>query len=215
MRNPNKRQYIETFNPVVVQAEAQHQDYLYSFDAGEKYKNFNDFIQNEWEGYLNDKDGVTFLVFDKDEKTSDKKLVAFYTLCAGAIPYTDRWFIPEKERNESGEIYDEQECAIPSIEIKMFAVSKNYQDLFFVVDEEERPVSAWILCDIIRMIDDITTSSIAAKAIFLHSIPEAENFYLQNGFTYAQPNMHTYYTFDSEFSPMFLALSELHIHYDK
>lgn len=210
-----ERIYIQTFNPVVVQANVQHQDYLYSFNAGTEYKNFNDFIQNEWEDYLESKDGVTFLVFDEDEKTSQKKIVAFYTLCAGAIPYTDRWLIPEDERDESGQEYDEQECGIPSIEIKMFAVTEEYQDVFFAIDGEERPVSAWILYDIISTIDNLTTSTIAAKAIFLHAVPSAEKFYLQNGFNYAHPSMHAFHSFDSEYAPMFLALSELHIHYDE
>lgn len=214
--NPAKtREYIQTFNPVVVQASVQHQDYLCSFNAGEDYKNFNDFIHNEWKEYIKSKDGVTFLVFDEDRTTSKKNIVAFYTLCASAIPYTDRWFIPIEERDKSGKKYDEQECGIPSIEIKMFAVTEQYQDVFFVVDGEERPVSAWILHDIICTIESLTTSVIAAKAIFLHAIPTAESFYLQNGFSYAHPSMHTFHNMDSEYASMFLALTKLHIHYDE
>lgn len=212
---PKIREYIYTLNPVVVPANVQHQDYLYSFNAGDEYKNFNEFIQNEWEEYLESKDGVTYLVFDVNEKTADKKLVAFYTLCTGAIPYTDRWLIPEDERDESGQEYDEQECGIPSIEIKMFAVSEEYQDIFWVIDGEERPISAWILHDIIQMIDSLTTSTVAAKAIFLHAVPDAEKFYLRNGFNYTHPSMHTFHSLDSEYRSMFLALVELHIHYDK
>lgn len=209
------RKYIQTFNPVVVQANVQHQDYLYAFNAGDDYKNFNEFIYKEWEEYLENKDGVTFLVFDKSETTSKKEIVAFYTLCAGAIPYTDRWRIPEEELDESGEEFDEQECGIPSIEIKMFAVTEKYQDCFFVIDGEERPIAAWILHDIICTIESLTASTIAAKAIFLHAIPTAENFYLQNGFNYAHPSMHAFHDVDSEYAPMFLALTKLHIHYDE
>ena len=137
---PKIREYIHTFNPVVVPANVQHQDYLYSFNAGDEYKNFNEFIQNEWE---------------------------------------------------------------------------EYQDIFWVIDGEERPISVWILHDIIQMIESLTTSTVAAKAIFLHAVPNAEKFYLQNGFNYTHPSMHASHSLDSEYRSMFLALVELHIHYDK
>ena len=61
----------------------------------------------------------------------------------------------------------------------------------------------------------MTTSIIAAKAIFLQAVPSAERFYINNGFDYVTPAMHTFHTVDSEFKAMYLPLTELKIHYDK
>ena len=33
--------------------------------------------------------------------------------------------------DDTGKEYDEEECGISAVEIKMFAVSEEYQDLFF------------------------------------------------------------------------------------
>lgn len=90
-KNQNKlHRYIQRFNPDVVRVTRQHQDYLQLFNAGSGNENFNDFIRNnEWEEYLNDKNGVTFIIFDNISE-EERKIVAYYTICAGAIPYTDR-----------------------------------------------------------------------------------------------------------------------------
>lgn len=209
------RKHIEKFNPDVVCVSELHQDYLELFDAGSENENFNDFIKNkEWKEYLEDKNGVTFIVFDNLSE-DNKKVVAYYTICAGAIPYTDRWLIPEDERDETGQEYDEEECGIPAVEIKMFAVTEEYQDLFYSFAGMDKPVAAWILHEIINRIQEMTTSVIAAKAIFLQAVPNAEHFYINNGFDYVTPAMHTFHTVDSEFKAMYLPLTELKIHYDK
>lgn len=205
------KKYITHFNPDIVLADEQYQDYLWNFDAGSGFKTFNDFIRSEWKEYVNEKDGVTFLVFDRDSQNTNPKLVAYYTLCTGTIPYTDRWFIPEDERDESGQTYDEKEYGIPTVEIKMFAVSNDYQDTFF----EDKPISAWIIEELISYIRyDLTTSIISAKAIFLHSVPSAESFYLRNGFQYIHTYMHPLHSIDSDLKAMFFPLVELRIHYD-
>ena len=54
----------------------------------------------------------------------------------GAIPYTDRWLIPEEEREDLTNQYDEKECGISAVEIKMFAVAKEYQDAFLLLKEK-------------------------------------------------------------------------------
>ena len=96
--NNKKHKYIESFNPDVALMSAKHQDYLCHFNAGQDYKNFNEFlINNEWESALVAKEGVTYIVFDHISP-QEKKIIAFYTLSVGAIPYIDRWFIPEEER---------------------------------------------------------------------------------------------------------------------
>lgn len=213
MINSNKK-YISNFNPDVVLISDEHQDYLYEFDAGENCRNFNEFLFNkEWKDCLNDKEGVTYLVFD-NISSDTKKIVAYYTLSVGSIPYTDRWLIPEEERDNPDIKYDETECGISAIIINMFAVSKDYQDLYYVYDGIEKPISAWVLDNLIETIREITNTLFSAKAILLHSVPYAESFYLKNGFDYVLPYMHTFHTMDWELKAMYLPLTELKIHYD-
>lgn len=57
--------------------------------------------------------------------------MGFYTLATGAIPYTDRIRLDEIEAKETGKEFDEQTCGLPIVEIKMFAISKKYQDVFY------------------------------------------------------------------------------------
>ena len=212
--NNNKHTYISKFNPDVVLVSEAHQDYLCRFDAGDDYKNFNEFItEKEWRDALEKKDGVTYIV-DNCIDSEKKEIVAFYTLSVGAIPYTDRWFIPEEERENPEIQYDEVECGISAIVINMFAVSEDYQDLFYIYNDIEKPIAAWILDNLIKTICELTDTVFSAKAILLHAVPEAESFYLQCGFDYVLPNMHTFYTMDSDFKAMYLPLVELKIHYD-
>ena len=212
--NNKKHKYIESFNPDVALMSAKHQDYLCHFNAGQDYKNFNEFlINNEWESALVAKEGVTYIVFDHISP-QEKKIIAFYTLSVGAIPYIDRWFIPEEERENPEIQYDEVECGISAVIINMFAVSEDYQDLFFVYNGIEKPIAAWILDNLIETIRELTDTIFSAKSILLHAVPEAESFYLQCGFDYVLPNMHTLYTVDSEFKAMYLPLTKLKIHYD-
>lgn len=212
--NNNKHTYISKFNPDVVLVSEAHQDYLCRFDAGDEYKNFNEFItEKEWREALDRKDGVTYIVYNHID-SEKKEIVAFYTLSVSAIPYTDRWFIPEEERENPEIQYDEVECGISAIVINMFAVSEDYQDLFYIYNDIEKPIAAWILDNLIETIHELTNTVFSAKAILLHAVPEAESFYLQCGFDYVLPNMHAFYTMDSEFQAMYIPLVELKIHYD-
>lgn len=203
------------FHPNVVQLTEQYQYEVQKFDAGNENKAFNFFLKNEeWKDCLYDREGVTFIILDSLSK-DEKKIVAYYTISMGAIPYTDRWLIPEEEREDLKNQYDEKECGISAAEIKMFAVAKEYQDVFFAFEGKEQPVSAWILHEILNRIQQISIQVIAAKAVFLNAVPEAEKFYLNNGFDYVQPGMHAFYTSDSEYRTMYLPLTKLRIHYDK
>lgn len=159
------------FHPDVVQLTEQYQDEIQKFDAGNGKKAFNFFLKNEeWKDCLYDREGVTFIVLDNLSK-DEKKIVAYYTISMGAIPYTDRWLIPEEEREDLTNQYDEKECGISAAEIKMFAVAKEYQDIFYIFEGKEQPVSAWILHEILNRIQQISIQVIAAKAVFLNAVP--------------------------------------------
>ena len=210
-----ERKYLIGFYPDVVRLTERYQYEAQRFDAGNENKAFNFFLKNEeWKDCLYDREGVTFIVLDCFSK-NEKKIVAYYTISMGAIPYTDRWLIPEEEREDLTNQYDEKECGISAVEIKMFAVAKEYQDAFFTFEGKEQPVSAWILHELLNRIQRISVKEISAKAVFLNAVPEAEKFYLNNGFDYVQPGMHAFYTNDSEYRTMYLPLTALRIHYDK
>lgn len=218
-KNNQTRQYIEYFNPDVTKLDCKHQDFFDAFNAGEDYKNFNDFISDEAEEYKNDGNGVTYLVWnvfygEQGEEIS-RELVAYYTLAATAIPYEDRIRLEPEEIAEFGREYDVQICGISALEIKMFAVDIHYQDLFFVYEGEELPISAWIMRSIIDEANDLIDNVVGFKAILLHAVPSAENFYERNGFNYVEKNMQPLHSMDSDFKAMYLSLRPVHMNYDE
>ncbi len=220
-KNINK-QTIDNFNPDTMSFEQSCQDFLLKileFDAGSGYENFNDFIKEEASDYQNSGDGVTYVVwnvfYDKNDKEIDREIMGFYTLATGAIPYTDRIRLDEIEAKETGKEFDEQTCGLPIVEIKMFAISKKYQDIFYEYADEVLPVSAWIMRNIILNIKHILDNVVGFKGIFLHSLPDAESFYLKNGFSLLEKNMQALYSVDSEYTPMYLTLKPVYINYDE
>lgn len=216
------RTHIETFNPDVNLLQDTHWDFLMkikNFDAGIEYSNFNDFIADETEEYADQGEGVTYVVwnifYDESGVETERDLVAFYTLATTAIPYEDRIRLDEEEALETGEEFDVQICGIPALEIKMFAVDEKYQDVFYEYEEEDMPVSAWIMRNIIDTAESMLKNTIGFKAIFLHSVPGAEKFYERNGFSKMVINMRPLHSIDSEYTAMYLSLREVKMNYDK
>lgn len=97
----------------------------------------------------------------------------------------------------------------------MFAVDVNYQDTFFEYDGEDLPVSAWIMRNIINFSYSLLDGVLGFKSLFLHSLPEAESFYMMNGFNQVTVNMQPLHCIDSEYKAMYLALKEVHMNYDE
>lgn len=223
MQKENKKfhNHIEYFNPDVMLLENSYQDFLPElklFDAGDRYKNFNDFITDEASQYKDDGDGVTYVIwnvlYDAEGNEVKRDIVSYYTISATAIPYEDRIRKDEEEAKISGEEYDIEICGISAIEIKMFAVDKRYQDVFFEYAGEDLPISAWIIRNIIDFAYSLMEGVLGFKALFLHSIPEAEEFYLANGFNSVEINMQPLHSIDSEYTAMYLSLKEVHMNYD-
>jgi len=52
------------------------------------------------------------------------------------------------------------------------------------------------------------------KAIFLHSLPEDVEFYKKNEFEELEENMQPFFSVDEDFTPLYLALREVHMNYD-
>lgn len=224
MRSENKKEHvhIEYFNPDVTSLEKAHQDfqaYMGLFNAGKGHDNFSDFIKVDAVEYKENGDGVTYVVwnvlYNDEGKEVKRDIVSYYTLAATAIPYEDRIRLDEDEQLESGQEFDSQICGISALEIKMFAVDEKFQDMFFEFEGEDLPISAWVMRSIIDYANNLLDEVLGFKAIFLHSLPDAEKFYLSNGFNFVKINMQPLHCLDSEYKPMYLALKDVHMNYDK
>jgi hypothetical protein len=220
--NKNVYNHIAYFNPDVMLLESAYQDFLpevKSFDAGRGYENFNVFIANEASEYKDDGNGVTYVVWnvfcDDTGIEVKREIVAYYTLAATAIPYEDRIRRDEEDAQKTGEEFDIEICGISAIEIKMFAVDKRYQDIFYEYDNEDLPISAWIIRYIINFAYSLLNGVVGFKALFLHSLPEDEEFYMTNGFNPVEVNMQPLHCVDSEYRAMYLTLKEVHMNYEE
>ena len=220
--NKKEHEHITYFNPDVISLEKSHQDFLSElelFNAGKEYKNFNDFICKEAIEYKNNGDGVTYVVwnvmYDKNNNEIKRDVVSYYTLAATSIPYEDRIRLDEEDAKIIGQEFDTEICGISAIEIKMFAVNEKYQNKFFVYEGEDLPISAWVMRSIIDFAYSIMNEVIGFKALFLHSLPEAENFYKMNGFNAMEINMQPLHCLDSDYTAMYLSLRNVHMNYDK
>lgn len=216
-QNKGNKNYIKQFNPEVEVLDDSFQDYflLKQFNAGTNYQEFNDFLCTEAYDYKESGDGVTHIIFDimKDSynKEVSRKVVAYFTLNATAIPFEDRTRNSAEEYKRTGEKYEVEICGVSAVEVKMLAVDINYQNVFYEYQNEQLPIAAWIL----RLINDVAENNIGYKVIYLHSLPEAISFYEQNGFKPVEKNMLPLYSVDDEFTPMYLTVKPFVMNYDK
>lgn len=207
------RKHIKKFNPCVEPFdERRHKDFLLQFDCGSKV--FNEYLSgNEITDDRNNGDGVTFLVFNKVGLWK-KELAAYYTIFATSIPFVSRIKLYPEDIGEDGKEYDEKLFGVNAVQIKLFAVDKKYQDTFYKQGKFDLPISAWILRFVIGNIDFISNNVCGVKAIFLHSVEEAEKFYLKNGFEYTDEKEEPFHSDDEDLKSMFLRLREIDICYD-
>ena len=205
MSKCKEHDYITDFVPKLTGLDSADKAELALFNAGSGFKAFNDYISSD--DVQEDSEagrGTTHLIWDIISD-SHRELVAYFTLCVNVIPYDD------------GIYADPQICDYPSIpvlEIKMFAVSEKYQDVFFKKDGVDMPISAWCLRSIISYADIISRRIAGVKALLLHSVPTAEQFYYTNGFRFTPTSARLLYSVDSDFKAMWLPIRECNIPYD-
>lgn len=77
----------------------------------------------------------------------------------------------------------------PAVEIKMFAVDREYQKIPYSEDEDDFKLSDDLLLDIIDDIRIFTESCCGASHVVLYSIPYSVKFYTRNGFKNFLSNM--------------------------
>ncbi len=199
--NTMMHKIIDKFNPVIEVLDHSQKMCIKEFYAGDKCYSFNNFLLTDAFNWKDAGDGVTYLVFNITD--SIKKVIAYYTLATTSIPFIDR--IKDDDGNNS-----DQTWGIPSVEIKMFAVCKEYQDLFF----QDKPIAAWILEHVISEIDKMSRNSLGIKAIFLHSTKEGENFYLNNEFHDIEENMEPLHSVDDGLREMYLSIRPFVMNYE-
>lgn len=215
------RRHVDYFNPDIILAAHAAKDHFsefVSFHAGRRYKNFDDFLKYEAISYREEGNGVTHTVwnvlYDDNGEEISRDIVAYYTLAATSIPYEDRIRNDEAEYLKTGEEFNVEICGISAVEIKMFAIDSRYQDVFYTFAGEDLPVSAWVLRCIINYTTSLMNETLGFKALFLHSVPEAQSFYFKNGFRPIEINMQPFYCPEADLPSMYLTLREVHMNYD-
>lgn len=219
-QNRDERKHIKHFNPEVRVLGYSFQDYslLEKFNAGDGYSNFNEFLKDDALDFRKDGEGVTHVILDSildDEGNEiEQKVVAFVTFMATAIPFEDRIRNDEEEYKKTGKKYNSETLGVSAVEIRMFAVDVDYQDVFYEFDGTDLPIAAWIMRLIVLMLDNLIREVIGFKVVYLHSLPEDIDFYKRNGFEKVKKNMQPLYSVDEDYTPMFLTLRPFVMNYD-
>ncbi len=147
---------------------------------------------------MNSGKGVTYLVLN-DKKD---KLIAYYTLAATSIIYSETKDIKEKNSIDELKIR-----GFPAIEIKMFAVSKVYQDYVYHSEEfGDKILSDMILGSLIGDIYNYSLNILGIQMIVLYSTKEGFKFYKRNGFETLEKYIPLYSEYTEDCIPMYLRL---------
>lgn len=209
------REYISSFKPKLERLDSATDAELSLFHAGEGYENFDHFIsakmengKTEAEDCEENGNGATHLIWDMAGK--ERKLVAYFTLSASVIPYSDGI---EEDESEEKDLFQKLSNFpyIPVLEIKMFAVDEFYQDKFYTYKELSMPVSAWCLRTLVGLADFLSTKMIGFQGLFLHAVPNAVNFYSTNGFSEMPKAARPLYSIDQDFTAMWMAMRKVFI----
>ena len=207
----SEREYISYFKPVIKGLDSASVLELSSFYAGENHDSFTNYIKphnDEPSDAMIDLEngiGVTHLIWNKKDN-DESDLVGYFTIAVNVLPYDDRADEDEDDYNDDDISDLSKYPSISVAEIKMFAISDHYQDLFYVSDGVEMPVSAWCLNEIVNYCDVMSSKTIGFKALFLHSVPEAEQFYIHNFFRYIPHASKPLFSVDSDNKAMWLPI---------
>jgi len=135
------------------------------FDCGNS--EINKYLVND---ALDDADAKTYLVINTD--TSD--IIGFTSISCSGVHYT---------------FDDTLQATIPAIEIKYFAITNELHKLVYDDTDEHFYFSDMVLCELLRIIRDISDNVIGARLVVLYSIDSAKQFYARNMFKPYEPFM--------------------------
>lgn len=108
-------------------------------------------------------DGVTYLVFKRENGKMTNEVIAYYTLTTHSINFK------------------EEDGFTPSLYIKMFAVSEKYQST--LVKSEGKIVSELVLLALLGTLYDLSKMHVGFQDVVLHSVKSKYCFYRRAGFT--------------------------------
>ena len=205
MRTNKKRSFIDVFNPMIKELGSATSAELSSFYAGDGFEAFRDYIYNpsgtsEAVADMLAGQGTTSVIWNIKSE-NERELVAYFTLAANVLPYYDGI--------EDDDFSLSNYPAISVADVKMFAVSEKYQDVFCKENSTELPVAAKCLQLVIGYINNLSYNNISIQAIYLHSIPTAEKFYLNNGFLYIPSSATPLFSVDKGNKEMWLPIRKV------
>ena len=189
------KRIVEKFEPSVKSLLQTDTSELVGFTAGENFSSFDEYLKSDNPGNArfdsSTGKGSTHVIFDE---SNNHKVVAYFTLAGGVIPYDD------------GNMEDTAISNYPyvtAVELKMFAVSKEYQDCFMKNDDTGIPIAAWCLQYILAYLDYLSHNVIGFQVVYLHSVPTAEMFYRQNGFQDVTDKVSMLFSVDEDLKVMY------------
>ena len=137
----------------------EHSNLIKNFNCGNEV--MNDYLI---EKANHDPQATTFITVD----TNNNSVISYYTLSCSGLVLTHGY---------------DKITVYPAVEIKMFAIDENYQHLPYSEDPDDGNLSNMLFSDVIGHIYCFTDEQCGADKILLHSVPDAHNFYLRNGFS--------------------------------
>ena len=172
------RKYIDDFNFNIRIFSEKDRILAQSFNTGKEYpeKGIGDYLKSD--EIFKDmacSDAITYIVTCINKINDTEEIVAYFSITSSSLPYFYR------DIDDSGNyVISDILCGISAIKINMFGVDCKFQNVFYKDSIEEKPVSAWIFEAIIGMIDEMATNTLGIKAIYLHTLPSAKDFYCKN-----------------------------------
>ena len=171
------RRYINKINFNIRVFSEKDKALVQSFNTGELYpeKGIGDYLKSdEIFADIENSEAITYIVTDIQQDKSEE-IVAYFSITSSSLPYYYR------DIDDLGNyIISDTLCGISAIKINMFGVDCKYQDVFYKENTEEKPVAAWIFEAVIGMIDEMANNTVGIKAIYLHTLPSAKEFYCKN-----------------------------------
>lgn len=171
----NEYKKIYNFSPRIDILNNTHKQYLKNFKTGSKYpeKGIGTYLINDAFEDIDNGNGVTYVIIN--EVNGEKEIVSFFSLLSSSI------LCKYKDNDYETNFY------IPAIKISMFAVNEKYQDTF--INDFSMPVSAMIFKLIVGIVDTYSKKVLGVKAIYLHPLDSAIDFYKKNGMKLAENYM--------------------------
>lgn len=200
-----KHETINDLNCTIDILRPEYKKYLVDFESGKDYpeKQLGDYVKKDAFDEMESGDGVSYVVLRSiDDKTQE--MVAYFTLVASAIPIMYR--IEDEE-----DVPYEAMCGIPAVRVHMFAINDKYQDVFYL----NKPIAAWVFEAMINIIDEKSKNDMGIKAIYLHALPNAKQFYKRNKMIDAEEYMIPFAGMDDDLDVMYVAIREISNTYQK